>query len=466
MRNIPPSGNKSVIDFAPIGHERSLLAALIDGFDVPEDITIGHFSQPTHQDIFRACVELRREGILINDLSVTDWLRNHGVLEKVGGAAEITSIANEAHTEKALEYALDCVRDSAADRLTAEIIQQWQNGRIEREEMLRRLRKMSQLPTGSWKEALAKATVDSSELASLKLEQRPALLGPWLCEGDYGIIFAPRGAGKTWFALMIAKAISAGSQLGDWQGQGKAKVLYLDGEMPPDLMRDRDIGLGGGDIKFLNHDILFQRTGRVLNISEPRVQDPILQYCIRDGVKLLVLDNLSTLASGLKENDSFDWEQLHNWLLRFRRHHIAVILVHHAGRNREARGTSKREDAAFWVIALDDARSKSDTKLGARFISRFTKPSRNTQEEVPPFEWHIVTDPSTGRVSVSHKIAQSLDVFRKWIEDGVTECSQIAEEMGVSKGTISKWAKKGIQAGWLKKGSREYVLVSEGNEAG
>ena len=90
---------------------------------------------------------------------------------------------------------------------------------------------------------------------------------------------------------------------------------------------------------------------------------------------MVVLDNFSTLASGMKENDSFAWEQVNNWLLQFRHHKIAVIMVHHAGRNGHARGTSKREDAAFWVMALDDARKHSDDKTGARFVSRFTKPS-------------------------------------------------------------------------------------------
>ncbi len=42
---------------------------------------------------------------------------------------------------------------------------------------------------------------------------------------------------------------------------------------------------------------------------------------------MVVLDNLSTLASGMKENDAFEWEQVNNWLLHFRRHKIAVILV-------------------------------------------------------------------------------------------------------------------------------------------
>ena len=46
-------------------------------------------------------------------------------------------------------------------------------------------------------------------------------------------------------------------------------MLYIDGEMPPDLMRDRDRGLGSGEVEFLNHGILFDRTEKVLNITEP-----------------------------------------------------------------------------------------------------------------------------------------------------------------------------------------------------
>ena len=153
--------------------------------------------------------------------------------------------------------------------------------------------------------------------------------------------------------------------------------------------------------------------------------------------------------------------------LQFRRHKIAVIIVHHAGRNGEARGTSKREDAAFWVMALDDAKKHADDKNGARFISRFTKPSRNTQEEVPAYEWHITTEVGTGKISVNYKLAQSLDVFRKLIEDGVTDCTHLAEELKVSKGTIAKWAKKAIDQGWLRKKGREYEIIEgagDGNE--
>ena len=234
--------------------------------------------------------------------------------------------------------------------------------------------------------------------------------------------------------------------------------------MPADLMRDRDRGLkrGEGDIEFLNHEILFERTGKVLNITNREAQSAIMERCIRDDIKVVILDNLSTLASGMKENDAYEWEQVNNWLLQFRRHKIAVIIVHHAGRNGEARGTSKREDATFWVIALDDAKKHTDDKRGARFITRFTKPSRNTQEEIPAYEWHVTTDIVTRQVNVTHKLAQTLDVLRRYIEDGITDCTQLAEEMKISRGQVSKLAKKAIEAGWLKKSGRDYEIV--GNE--
>src|SRR5262249_7268799 len=136
------------------------------------------------------------------------------------------------------------------------------------------------------------------------------------------------------------------------------------------------------------------------------------------------------------------------WLLDFRRRKIAVVMLHHAGRNGQMRGTSRREDPLSWQIVLDDLKQNCDDKRGARFVSRFTKPSRNTQDNVPAYEWHFVTE-ATREISISHKIAESLDVFRAVIESGVTECDQIAAVMKVEKYVVSRFAKKAVDAGWL-----------------
>jgi len=89
-----------------------------------------------------------------------------------------------------------------------------------------------------------------------------------------------------------------------------------------------------------------------------------------------------------------------------------------------------------------------------RFVTRFTKPSRNTQDEIPPYEWHLVTDNANGKVTISYEQTQSSEVFMQLITDGVTNCADIADEMKVSKGTVSKWAKKMMDAGRLKKTNR------------
>ena len=313
----------------------------------------------------------------------------------------------------------------------------------------------------SWTDALNESVVTSNELHNLKLKPRKKLLGDWFCEGDLGFIFAFRGVGKTWLALGIARALSEGGKIGDWQAHDHVKVLYIDGEMPPDLMRDRCDGLerSGGELEFLNHEILFERAGKVLNITNPEIQQAITERCIKTGAKVVILDNLSTLASGMRENEADSWELVNNWFLDLRRRKIAVVIVHHAGRSGEMRGTSEREDNVFWIIGLDDAKKNSDDKRGARFISRFTKPSRNTQEEVPAYEWHFVTDEGTGVVSVAHKQAQTMDVFLQLIADGVTECGQIAQEMKVSPATVSRLAKQAIDARQIKKVKREYMLT-------
>src|SRR5450432_4281759 len=97
----------------------------------------------------------------------------------------------------------------------------------------------------SWAEALSRAVVSSSELRLLTLEPRRKLLGDFFCEGDLGFVYAFRGVGKTWLALGMARALAEGGTVGPWQAHQATGVLYIDGEMPADLMRARDQGLRG-----------------------------------------------------------------------------------------------------------------------------------------------------------------------------------------------------------------------------
>jgi hypothetical protein len=268
----------------------------------------------------------------------------------------------------------------------------------------------------------------------------------------------------------LLKLYRSALKFGPWRVQSPVKVLYVDGEMPPDLIRNRMQGLEpklkpNQNLAILHHELLFDASGRSMNIAHPDLQMAITNQCLASCVKVLVLDNLSTLAAGMKENDADAWELVNQWLLTLRRHRIAVIIVHHAGRSGEMRGTSRREDNVFWIIALDDLKRSAGTseeRKGAHFLSRFTKPSRNTQNEAPAYRWHFVTDEKSGVVSISFQHADEAMIFRKLIEEGVTKCGDIASEMKVSSATVSRIAHRAQEAGWLRvDGHREYQIVTE-----
>ena len=301
---------------------------------------------------------------------------------------------------------------------------------------------------------LRECVLTGPQLTALVVAKRPRLLDEWLCRGDLGFIFAPRGVGKTWFSMALPHAVSAGLPLGEWQaGEENARVLYLDGEMPLELSKARHTWLkqDGGDVAYLHHDMLFEKIGRTLNIAEPDHQEAITALLIGTGRNFLVLDNLSCLASGVDENKGLAYEPISAWLLELRRRKITVIMVHHAGREGFMRGDSKREDAASWIIELRDA--KDEGHPGARFISHFAKPSRNTGQPVLDLLWHFTTDESKGRTEIHCEPAaeSEQDAMLHHIADGVETVTDLAELMGKGKGTISKWVKRGEASGRLKR---------------
>ena len=69
-----------------------------------------------------------------------------------------------------------------------------------------------------------------------------------------------------------------------------------------------------------------------------------------EGVRLIVVDNISTLCRTGTENESDSWDVVQMWALKQRSAGRSVLFVHHAGKTGAQRGTSKREDVLDTVI--------------------------------------------------------------------------------------------------------------------
>jgi len=90
------------------------------------------------------------------------------------------------------------------------------------------------------------------------------------------------------------------------------------------------------------------------------------------GVKLWIIDNLASLASGIDENSKQDWDPINQWLLELRFAGISTIMLHHVNKVGGQRGTSAREDNLDVSVILKPPKNYTPED-GARFICHFSK---------------------------------------------------------------------------------------------
>jgi AAA domain len=308
---------------------------------------------------------------------------------------------------------------------------------------------------GAKKSSLKNALISSSELRDLLITPRAKILGEWMREGDLGYLYAPRGHGKTWLAMLIGNAISEGNSLGEWhEGELSRRVIYFDAEMNlPDVQeRARLIGIVSHQFIWLQNELVFQHMRRGLNIAEVSDQAAIAEM-LDDG-DVFIIDNLSTAASGMSENDNDAFDRIKDWLLELRGRKISVIIVHHAGKNGDMRGASRREDMAHWIISLKDDSGDGEQKA---WLTHFKK-LRNCQAlEVPSLRWIIQTDEH--RLTLQCEKHSGPEAMFALIRDGIETATDLAEELSVTKGCISKWAKKLASDGKIKISDRKYTVA-------
>jgi putative DNA primase/helicase len=318
--------------------------------------------------------------------------------------------------------------------------------------------------TDEWQSTLDRAIKSPTGLAAVNIPKREPIIGNWFRQGDLGFICGERGSGKTWLGLFLARKCAEGASLPglpEWTIPAPRRVLYIDGEMPIDAIRERDNALAAGDapgLFYLQHEALFHLTAKSLNLADPITQTAILERCKREKIEIVLLDNQSCLFIGMNENDADAWDQVLPWLLEMRRNRIAVIFIVHAGRNGIMRGTSRREDTAFWILNLTEPKDPIENQHGAKFVTRFIKNRNATEIECPALEWTFAKSPGDPKAQVTWKRLTPSQLFRQCIERGLTRATQIAEEMGITPGRVSQLATKAAKEGWLEKNGRIYAI--------
>jgi putative DNA primase/helicase len=158
-------------------------------------------------------------------------------------------------------------------------------------------------------------------------------------------------------------------------------------------------------------------------------------------IRVVVLDNISCLFSGIDEDSKRDWEPISAWLLRLRHRGLATVLVHHAGKGGQQRGTSGREDSLDTVIQLEQPPGY-DPQEGCHFELKFTKSRSVKGEDVQPLDVRLESGKNGLQWVWKPLEASKEDQVRRLVAEGITSPTDIAEELGITKGYASKLIRK------------------------
>ncbi|HEV3330169.1 MAG TPA: AAA family ATPase [Bryobacteraceae bacterium] len=157
----------------------------------------------------------------------------------------------------------------------------------------------------------------------------------FLAEGSVNLISSASGTGKTWLAYFLAGAVAHGWNVFGEQVKQR-KVLYLDGENPAYVVKQRLYDLGIPETQYL--DVW----GGWHPDPPPGPGQPIIQDFAAKEKPLLIWDSLVEFHTGDEQSSN----ETRDFMRQFRRlAHLGatVVVLHHTGKSemsQEYRGSS------------------------------------------------------------------------------------------------------------------------------
>ena len=163
----------------------------------------------------------------------------------------------------------------------------------------------------------------------------------------------------------------------------------------------------------------------------------------RGGSSSCLCSTISSLTAVIRDNDAECWNPIQEWLLRLRRRGVSVLIVHHAGKGGEQRGTSRREDVLDTSVALRRPSDYVPTE-GARFEVHFEKARGIHGDRAKPFEAKLEIRDGAALWTIREIEDVNLSRVKALLDDELS-IRDIADETGLSKSTVHR-IKKQIEA--------------------
>jgi hypothetical protein len=282
------------------------------------------------------------------------------------------------------------------------------------------------------------------DFLALPLPPRSSILGPWLIEQSLTMLYAERGLGKSLLMLGMALAVAKGEGFLGFPAGPASSVLYVDGEMPPRELQQRLGQLAPSGVPDNLFTLSATHAGEAwADLSDPYGRFQLLEIIREVQPKVLVLDNKSTLIPPSRENDADSWVELQKWFINLRQMGLAVVLVHHSGKNGLQRGTSLTEVVLDTIIKLQKPPPTDKPADGARFVLTYEKNRHFYGQDAQPMLVELTTAANQATWQALPYVGPSIEKVEqaKALQGQGLSQRAIAEQMGVALGTINSWLK-------------------------
>lgn len=306
------------------------------------------------------------------------------------------------------------------------------------------------------------------------LPPRDFLSGDVLSTTSRLLLIGPTGIGKTLFSLAWAAAIAGGADFLGWRGRRLARVMYLDGEMSADLLKERlqiVAPLYGESIELwpYNRDVLRA------NEMAPLDSDLGRAWLWReiDVVKpdVIFFDNIMSLLAGAM-GDEEAWGQVKDLTLQISARRIAQVWMHHTGHDAsKGFGTKTREWQMESVVMLSKLDGAEEETSAAQFRLEFTKARTRSPANYQQFTPKVVrSDVDAGFVAAGappakgRALTQAV-IMQKAFQEAYGELSAAAvfdnaSAPGVKVDDIRDWLRR---RGYLETNEKGHVVGASRN---
>jgi AAA domain len=272
-----------------------------------------------------------------------------------------------------------------------------------------------------------RASLTVSAWLNKDIPERDFLLGGVMCTTSRWFIFGETGIGKTLIAMEMAAAIAVAAAFLKWPGQRRARMMYLDGELPMETFKERMELIAdrhGKDIEFYGYNREDLGDDALAPLNTDAGQAWLKREIAAIKPDLIIFDSIMCLLIGSMSEEA-TWMPVRPFVRWLSTQRIAQVWLHHANDLGKSFGDKTREWEMEAVIKLSKVEG-DETAILFEFVKARLRTPKTAAQFLPivihPGDWGFESAiKSAGKRNEAEAVADAFLNALDRLADGITK---------------------------------------------